>query len=143
MSEKQQPKRNIIFFAGLVFFLTVFILVKIYPPLLQPPEKIQILETNFTEKNISATVIAGDSTFNLSLPAGRSLYDALLLAKENKQITFSGKNYPGLGFLVTGIGPLQSGGGKYLFYYINNQEASVGVSSYLLKDGDVIEWKLK
>ena len=28
-------------------------------------------------------------------------------------------------------------------YYINDKEASLGVSSYTVKEGDIIEWKLK
>jgi len=30
-----------------------------------------------------------------------------------------------------------------LLYYINGKEASVGVSTYKPKNGDIIEWKLK
>src|SRR3989344_4658193 len=71
------------------------------------------------------------------------LYDALLQEKNKGKIDFSGKNYPGLGFFVTDIGTLHSGKGKNLIYYINSKEATVGVSSYALKDGDVIEWKLE
>jgi len=71
------------------------------------------------------------------------LYDALVREKDKGNIDFSGKNYPGLGFFVTDIGTLHSGNGKNLIYYINGKEATVGVSSYALKDGDVIEWKLE
>ena len=71
------------------------------------------------------------------------LYDALVREKNEGRINFSGKNYPGLGFFVTDIGSLHAGMGKNLIYYINGKEATVGVSSYTLKDGDVIEWKLE
>ena len=64
------------------------------------------------------------------------------LASEGK-ITFEGKEYPALGFFVTEINGLKSGGGKNLMYYINGTEASLGVSSYIIKEGDSIEWKLK
>ena len=91
----------------------------------------------------STTVIAGEKTVNLSLTLNSTLYDGLLAAERDGKIELSGKNYPGLGFFVTRIGSLQNGGGEYLFYYINGKEASVGVSSYILQDGDVVEWKLK
>lgn len=64
------------------------------------------------------------------------------LMKENK-LVFDGKNYPGLGFFVTEINGLKSGDGKNLMYDINGKEASLGVSSYVVKEGDIIEWKLK
>jgi hypothetical protein len=28
-------------------------------------------------------------------------------------------------------------------YYINGKEAEIGISSYIPKNGDMIEWKLK
>ena len=96
-----------------------------------------------SEKMISVTIIAGDQKANLEVVRGMSLYDALVLAKENEDISFSGKNYSGLGFFVTDIGSLHSAYGTHLFYSINSSEASVGVSSYILKNGDIIEWKLK
>lgn len=107
-------------------------------------KKSEISTESIPVKNIiSITIIAGDKTLHIASYAGTSLYDALISAKANKQIEFSGKNYSGLGFFVTNINNLRNGNGKNLFYYINNKEASVGVSSYLLKDGDTIEWKLK
>lgn len=95
------------------------------------------------QNQISISLIAGGQTTFIATYSGTSLYEALTAARQNGQISLSGKNYPGLGFFVTQINSLQSGNGKYLFYYINSEEASVGVSSYKPKDGDVIEWKLK
>ncbi|MFA6076813.1 MAG: DUF4430 domain-containing protein [Candidatus Paceibacterota bacterium] len=89
----------------------------------------------------SVTVLAGDTT--IYLQPGIIFYDALIQAKNTGKITFSGKNYPGLGFFVTDIGTLHMGNGKNLLYYVNGKEANVGVSSYTLKEGDVIEWKLE
>lgn len=89
------------------------------------------------------TIIAGEEKIKLSATADTLLYNALIQAKNDGIFKFSGKNYPGLGFFVTEIGTLQAGDGKNLFYYINGKKATVGVSSYLLKDNDVIEWKLE
>ncbi|MBI2627425.1 DUF4430 domain-containing protein [Candidatus Nomurabacteria bacterium] len=91
----------------------------------------------------SAIILAGDTTTHLSFSPNTIFYDALAQAKTAGAISFSGKNYPGLGFFVTDIGTLHSGNGKNLLYYVNGKEATVGVSSYLLKNGDIIEWKLK
>ncbi len=107
-------------------------------------KKTEIPTGPFSIKNtISITVIVGDATLHLVSQAGSSLYEALVSGKNSSYIEFSGKNYSGLGFFMTDIETFHSGDGKYLFYYINGKEASVGVSSYLPKDGDIIEWKLK
>ena len=90
-----------------------------------------------------ATIRYGIASAQLSFSPGAKLYDVLLQAKKEGALSFSGENYPGLGFLVTDIGSLHQGGGKYLIYYVNGQQASVGVSAYPLKDGDVVEWKLE
>ncbi len=89
------------------------------------------------------TLIMGEATVNFSVAPNTLFYDALVKEKSFGRIEFSGKNYPGLGFFVTGIGPLHASGGKDLFYYINGKEATVGISSYTLKNDDVIEWKIK
>lgn len=72
-----------------------------------------------------------------------TVLEVMQKAAQNNQITFDGKEYVGLGFFVTQVGTLVNGDGKNLMYYINDKEASVGVSSYVLSDGDIIEWKLK
>ncbi len=58
-------------------------------------------------------------------------------------VAFSGRMYPGLGFFVTSVGALHEGNGRHLIYSVNGKEASVGVSSYVPKQHDIIEWKLK
>ncbi|MEI8130552.1 MAG: DUF4430 domain-containing protein [bacterium] len=84
-------------------------------------------------------------TVHLSLPfrAGETLYDAMTDAKNAGTLTFSGKEYSGLGYFVTSVGSLSEGNGKHLMYFINDKEASVGVSTYAPKNGDTIMWKLK
>ena len=94
-------------------------------------------------KTESATVLTGEATLRLLFSPNTTFYDALIQAKNSGQIEFAGKNYPGLGFFVTDIGTLRAGGRKSLLYYINGKEATVGVSSYTLVGGDIIEWKLE
>lgn len=100
-------------------------------------------QKNIQENTQSVTVLAGATTAHLSFASNTTFYDALVQAKGAGQIDFAGKNYPGLGFFVTDIGTLRAIDGKSLLYYINGKQASVGVSSYTLKDGDIIEWKLE
>lgn len=104
-------------------------------------EKTQNIKTE--ENNLHFTLLAGNINTQLLFSPNSFLYDALVKERDAGKITFSGKNYPGLGFFVTDIGTLHAGSGKYLLYYINGKEATVGISSYTLKDGDIIEWKLE
>ena len=90
-----------------------------------------------------ATVLAGDTKIQLQFNPGTIFYDALAQAQNQGQIEFKGKNYSSLGFFVTDIGTLHSGDEGYLLYYVNGKKATVGVSTYTLKNGDIIEWKLE
>lgn len=128
--------------------LIPFVIILIKPDFLSSQfpkisQTFEIPQVQSGTENVSVTVIAGKISFHLSAHSPISLYNALTLAKENNQIKFSGKMYPSLGFFVTDIGTLHSGSGKNLLYYINGEEATVGVSAYALKDGDIVEWKLK
>lgn len=92
---------------------------------------------------VSGTIVAGGKSIRFSARHNETLYDALMGVKASGSMDFDGKLYPGLGFFVTQVGTLSQGEGKNLMYFINGKEASVGVSSYTLKNGDVIEWKLQ
>ncbi|PIN71841.1 hypothetical protein COV21_04035 [Candidatus Woesearchaeota archaeon CG10_big_fil_rev_8_21_14_0_10_45_5] len=65
-----------------------------------------------------------------------SALDAL---SKNFNVTISG--YPGLGEFVKCIDSVCSNSEYFWAFYINNQSASLGAGSYLLKDGDVVEFR--
>ncbi len=92
---------------------------------------------------IRATLRAGDVVLHLAVQEGTTLYDAMRDAQSAGKLSFSGREYTGLGFFVTDIGTLHEDEGKYAVYYVNGEQASVGVSSYVVREGDVIEWKLE
>ena len=104
-------------------------------------EKTEIKNTDV--KADFATLIAGDMTVNLQITQGQTLYEVLQNEENQKLISFAGRQHTGLGFFVTDIGNLHSGGGKDLLYYVNGIEASSGISVYVPKKNDVIEWKLE
>lgn len=97
-------------------------------------------EVSFSKK---ATFKIGDDEFVIQVSEHTTVYDAMNSLVSEGKMTFDGKVYQGLGFFVTQINSLTSGDGKNLMYYINDTEASLGVSSYVIKEGDIIEWKLK
>jgi hypothetical protein len=125
--------------------LTLLIICGIGAAYLLATQSPQISQQNqYTTQEVrQATVRAGTTTAPLEFTDGETLYQALVRAKEQNKIVFTAKEYPGLGFLVTDIGSLSPANGMYLMYYINGTEASTGVSSYTLKNGDIIEWKLQ
>lgn len=130
----------VIFFAVIIVsFLTLGKNFQVLKAQIVNPE-IEKIEDQKTE---SATILAGSIKTQLSFPPNTLFYDALVQAKNTGAISFGGKNYSGLGFFMTDIGSLHSGSGKNLLYYINGKGASVGVSFYTLKNGDIIEWKLE
>ena len=139
-------KQRIIFISGLVIILLFLVFYQAQKNISQ-----NILSTNpstsdtnkLPMSNVSLVVEIGDTKINIPTTTGGSLYSALTSAQQNNQITFSGKNYPGLGFFVTDIGSLHSRNGKNLIYYVNGKEATVGVSSFIPQNGDVIVWKLQ
>jgi len=92
---------------------------------------------------ISAALKVGDVVFNLATRDGATLYDVMENERRAGTLSFSGREYPGLGFFVTEIGSFREGNGKYLVYYVNGEQASVGISSYVVREGDVIEWRLE
>lgn len=62
----------------------------------------------------------------------------------SQDLNFKSKSFQGLGQMITEINDMPNGQeGKYWFFYINNQKSPVGVSSYRLKAGDVVEWKFE
>lgn len=119
--------------------LVCAVLIRIYTT---PLKQVLPVETQ-SESVISSTLIIDKTTLNLTSAPGTSLYDILLKEKENNSLSFSGKEYPGMGFFTTDIGTLHSTKDHYLMYYVNGKEAEVGISFYFPQNGDVIEWKLK
>lgn len=67
-----------------------------------------------------------------------SVYDMLVAAQRRGLITFSGRQFSGVGFFVEEIDGLRQDGRKamYWIYAINGKKANVGVSSSLLEEGD-------
>ncbi len=113
-----------------------------------PDSKETKAETYVEEKiktpatNLSITVVAGETKVGIPYIENETFYSTLVSAQKSGLITFAGREYSGLGFFVSDIGDLHTMPGKNLLYYINGKEASVGVSTYIPKNGDVVEWRL-
>jgi len=95
-----------------------------------------------TEEKIKATMLIDGVKHETEIKAGSSVYDLMNLLKSQNKINFTGKNYSGLGFFVEEINSLKNNpAGKNWLYYVNGKPAQVGISYYLIKANDIIEWK--
>src|SRR5665811_104022 len=139
---KKQYK--IIFFISFIFLVTFFVFFNIYKDIIPTQTISKIVNEVETQiENISITITVDNTILSLDFNEGTSLYEVLIEAKAKGKINFQGRKYSGLGFFVSDIGSLHQGAGKNLMYYINGEEATVGVSSYMPKDSDIISWELE
>jgi len=114
------------------------------------PEKIgqpKIISAPAEEK-INAVMLINGAKYEAAVKPGSSVYDLMNLLKMERKIDFSGKDYAGLGFFVEAINGVKNNpaglpaqAGKNWLYYVNGKPAPVGVSNYIIKANDIIEWK--
>ncbi len=95
------------------------------------------------QKQITVILKLPDFTESITIPEESSVYKLLEVAKKERGLLFTTKSYPVLGFLIDSIGGIRGGdkAGFYWIYSVNNKRAIVGISNYILKNGDVVEWK--
>lgn len=76
---------------------------------------------------------------------GDSLYDSFIRMRDLDLIKFEEKKFSSLGSYIYSINNIKElpREGKYWIYYVNGKEGNVGVSNYILKEGDQIMWKLE
>lgn len=92
---------------------------------------------------IPITIVVQDKEYKTEVNPDSSAYIAMNTLKENGLITFSSKNFSGLGYFIEEINGIKNNPqtGFYWTLYINNKEAKIGASGYILKSNDIITWK--
>ncbi|MDD5145376.1 MAG: DUF4430 domain-containing protein [Candidatus Pacebacteria bacterium] len=85
----------------------------------------------------------GEKKYEISVPEKSTVYELMDLLSAKNEISFAGKNSLGLGFFVEEINGIKNNPGEntYWIYYINDKAAQVGISNYILKPNDAINWK--
>jgi len=61
--------------------------------------------------------------------------------REEGKINFKDKTYSGMGKLIKEINGIKNSSEKNWIYYVNGKKATIGVSNYQIKPGDVVSWK--
>ncbi len=161
-------KKNIkILIIFLIIILGIFISIKVSSPvqtknntevidkpivleenIIKEVEVVRIEENKVPEEkkeqfigiNISLNVLGNNYTTRVK--AESTVFDAMkaLQSEEKNKFSFHTKDYSSLGSFVDEINGTKGTPGAYWIYYINNEKASVGVSKYILKEGDIINW---
>lgn len=97
-----------------------------------------------SEQSGAARVPSEDSTL-VVIPTieGKTVYEAMLAYQAVGGITFTGRDFPGLGFMLETLGGRGPESGNYWFLYINDESAQKGASQITLKAGDRVEWRYR
>jgi hypothetical protein len=89
----------------------------------------------------NAMIKVNDTAYPVGITPGETGIEAMRALQSSGVLTFTGRDYPGLGFFVDSLGGVANGGGMYWVFYVNGKSATSGISSVVLSPGDVIEWK--
>lgn len=99
---------------------------------------------NYLPQEVSTFVLIFDfdngaiTSSTLSYETDQSLFEAL----KKTSLQIKTENYPLLGAIVKNINGFENNtDGKYWQYWINGRYAEIGISSYIVKPSDLIEWK--
>ena len=89
---------------------------------------------------LTVTQIVDGSAQNKSIDAFTQGETAIELLKQDH--TVQTEEFTGLGEMVLAIDGVAPGNKQFWEFYVNGQSSNLGASSYVLKNGDKIEWKL-
>ncbi len=93
---------------------------------------------------IHASLLVDGRTYSLNIPEGSTVRDMMNMAASTSQIfSFHEKLFSGIGYFVDEINGIKNTSNAYWFYYLNGSRANVGISSYVLKPNDKVEWKFE
>jgi len=87
----------------------------------------------------------GNKKYETKIKEKSTAYDLMKNLQTTQGLKFSAKEYAGMGALVEEINGVKNDvkTNKFWIFYINGESSPVGVSSYVLKNNDVISWKFE
>ncbi len=117
----------------------------VFPPKKIPPPDLPLIkgEEQGGGQFIKTVLEINGVEYKGEIAGVESVYELMEKMQREGKISFTKKNYAGMGQFIETINGIKGGGGKSWIYYVNNKKASVGVSNYKIKEGDVVSWKLE
>lgn len=105
--------------------------------------KVEPVEPSAPTSASNAKIVVNGSEYDI-FADGESLYEIMKnLSEQNPQkFYFKTKTYGGLGEYVDEINGIAPPVGKYWIFYVNGDMSDVGISTFVPKEGDLIEWKI-
>jgi hypothetical protein len=98
-----------------------------------------------TQEQTTIATSSVSSAYDIFIPvqASSTALEAMASFEESSQhrFTYTGHDYPGLGFFVDSINGKANANGLYWFLYVNGESSDTGASQTLLHPGDVVEWR--
>lgn len=111
----------------------------------QKKDKLDIILDQGKSENIRLTLKVFDENYNFETKKDSTVFDAMSSLEKDitntNPFSFKYKDNINMGSFITEINGVKGSPGKYWIYYVNDKLASVGVSKYILKEGDIISWK--
>jgi hypothetical protein len=105
------------------------------------PSTSQAIATSAQVEVIATSTPAPVNSYTIPVTAHETVLDAMYAYASSSSFTFTGRDYPSLGFFVESIGGKQNAGGAYWILYLNGTSSSLGASSALVDPGDRLEWR--
>lgn len=80
---------------------------------------------------------------NIKIERDKTVFDLLKGVAEENNLEFSFREYQDLGALVESIDNVKNdfNNNKWWQFWVNGEYATIGASSFQLKEGDLVEWK--
>jgi len=93
--------------------------------------------------NLKVKLEVSGKTYQTEVKPGATAYNLMKKLEASQGLKFSAKEYSGLGAMIEEINGVKNDlkANKFWIFYLNGQSSTVGVSGYVLKNNDVINWK--
>jgi len=138
-------KKNLIIILALVVVIIIigYGRVQGWLPLNIEDKKLSSIVEKQTAVDFKISLEIGDKMYQAEVKPNSTAYDLMKNLQSTQGLKFSAKEYAGMGVLIEEINGVKNDikTNKFWIFYINNESSQVGVSSYILKNGDVIKWK--
>lgn len=89
----------------------------------------------------NVTLLVGENSYATFIPAGSNVLDAMRTLASTSDFTFTGHEYPSLGFFVDSINGTKAEHSYNWMLYLNGKLSNTGASQTTLQTGDAIEWR--